>query len=172
MLAGKSEVENIEKLTCEHETATTKLSELEEEKSTLEREARDMHVRESEHEAYESQAQELRRRIAKTNGEIGEVRKQIAEDDRTLEGRVGMDGFAERERAQMDRIQVLRRQIAEAQRLEESNREVEFALRTVEGDLNTKRNDLDRSLVESCELATVRQPSPASSSTAKPSTVS
>jgi exonuclease SbcC len=155
MLASESEVEDIEKLTCEIETATTKLSELEEEKSTLEREARDLHVRESECKAVESQAQDLSRRIAKTNGEIAQVRKQIAEDDRMLEGRARMDGFAERERMLMDRIQALHRQIAEVQKLEASNREVELALRTVEADLNTKRNDLDRSQVESGELATV-----------------
>lgn len=155
LLARESEVENIEKLTGEIETATIKLSELEEEKSTLEREARDLHARESECKAVESQAQELTRRITKTNGEIAQVRKQIAEDDRMLEGRTGVDGFAERERTLMDRIQALHRQIAEAQNLEASNREVELALRTVEADLNTNRNDLDRSQVESDELATV-----------------
>ncbi|HLY61300.1 MAG TPA: AAA family ATPase [Terriglobia bacterium] len=155
VLASASEVENIEKLTGEIETATTKLSELEEEKNALEREARDLHARESECKAVQSQAQELSRRIAKTNGEIAQVRKLIAEDDRMLEGRAGVDGFAERERTLMDRIQDLHRQIGETQNLEASNREVELALRTVETDLNTKRNDLDRSQVESGELATV-----------------
>lgn len=155
MLASESEVENIEKLTCEIETETIKLFEIEEEKSTLERQARELHGRESERKAIESQAQELSRRIAKTNGEIAQVRRQIAEDDRMLEGRTGVDGFADRERTLMDRIQALHRQIAEAQKLEASNREVELALRTVEADLNTKRNDLDRSQVESGELATV-----------------
>ena len=155
MLASESEVENIDKLTCEIETATTRLSDLEEEKSTLERKAQDLHGRESECKAVESQAQELSRRIAKTNGEIAQVRKQIAEDDRMLEGRAGVDEFAERERTLMDRIQTLHRQIAEVQKLEASNREVELGLRAVETDLNAKRNDLVRSQVESDELATV-----------------
>lgn len=155
VLASESEDEDIEKLTVELETISTRLTELEEDESNLEREVRDLHMRESDRKALESQAQELRRRIAKVTGETAELRKQIAQDDRMLEGRTEADSFAERERALTARIQELHRQIAEAQKLEVSNREVELALRMVEADLNAKRNDLERSQVESGELASV-----------------
>jgi DNA repair protein SbcC/Rad50 len=155
VLAREAEVEDVEKLTVELETISTRLSGLEEEKGELEREARDLHARESERKALDSQAQELRRRIAKTDGDIAAVRKQIAEDDRMLDGRTDEDGFADRERTLTNRLQELHRQIAEAQKLEVSNREVELALRVVEADLNAKRNDLKRSQVESGELASV-----------------
>lgn len=155
VLASEAEVEDIAKLTGELETISASLSALEEEKGILEREARDLYARESERKALDSQAQALRRRIAKINGEIAAVREQIAEDDRMLEARTEADSFAERERALTTRLQALHRQIAEAQKFEASNREVELALQVVEADLTAKRNDLKRSQVESGELASV-----------------
>src|SRR5207247_6181871 len=63
--------------------------------------------------------------------------------------------FHERERVVAERIAQIHRQIERAQQLEISNSEAESAVRTVEADLNAKREELKRSRLESSELESV-----------------
>src|SRR5271157_745863 len=155
VLAGGSEVEDVEKLTRELEALGATAHGLDEKKNALEQQAQDLQGRESERKALESQRQELNRQIEKNKAEVAELRKQMADDDHLLAGREKSDAFAERERAVAEEIAALHREIAEAQQAEASNREVETALRTVETDLKTKREERKWSQVESGELASV-----------------
>ena len=111
VLVSESEVDDVEKLGLELEALGSRLQGLEAQKGDLEQQAQELQSRESERRALESQRQELNRRIEKSKGEIAQLRKQIAEDDRLLAGREDTEGFRERERAVAEHIAQLHRQI-------------------------------------------------------------
>jgi len=155
LLAGQSEVCDVESLGVELEALGSRLQGLEAEKGEQERRAQELQGRESERRAFEAQRKELHKRIEKSKGEIAQLRKQIGEDEQLLAGRDGPDGFEEREQAVGEKIAKLHRQIEETQQLEVSNSEVKTALRAIEADMNMKQGDLNRSRAESEELDSV-----------------
>ncbi len=66
-----------------------------------------------------------------------------------------MSDLAGRQTALSARIEELHAQIAAAQELEITNREVEMTLRNLETELGAKQNEAERSRIESGELSSV-----------------
>lgn len=155
VLAGESEVGDVEALGLELEALGFRLLGLEAQKGEQERRGQELRGHESERRALEARREELNGRIDKSKGEVAQLRKQIDEDERLLAGREGLDGLQERERAVGETIAQLHRQIEETQHLEASNSEAETALRAIEADMIMKRRDLNRSRAESEELESV-----------------
>ena len=93
--------------------------------------------------------------MGRVEARIADLLRQIEEDQRRLADQSEVADVAQRAQNLSARAEELHRRVEEAQTLEVSNREAEGVARSVEADLKTKGDQLERSRVESAELATV-----------------
>jgi exonuclease SbcC len=99
----------------------------------------------------ETQKQKLR----KTDAEIAETNRQVAEDENLLAGKKDLTDLTEREKSLATRIEELHRQIQEIQGLETSNRETERTVQALDAELRNNGAEIERLRVEREELAVV-----------------
>ena len=155
LLSTASQVEDIDELAQELERLGARLQELEQEKDRVEAKHRELQGREIERKSLESRRQELSVQVDRVEARIADLRKQIEEDQRRLTDQREVADVAQRVQNLNVRAEELHRRVEEVQALEASNREADGLARSVEADLKTKRDKLERSRVESAELATV-----------------
>jgi exonuclease SbcC len=155
LLSTASQVEDIDELAQQLEKLGARLQELEREKSNVEEEQRELQGREIERKSLESRRQELCGQVDRVEARIADLRRQIEEDQRKLADPREVADVGQRAQNLNARAEELHRRVEEAQALEASNREAEALARSLVADLKTKRDQLERSRVESAELATV-----------------
>ncbi len=155
LLSTASQIEDIDGLMKELETLGARLDELEQLKVRIEDEQRELEGREIERKGLESRRQDLAAQVDALQRKIVTLRKQVEEDERGLADQHEVVDVAQRARNLNERAEELHRRVEEVQAVEASNREGDELSRSVEADLKTKRDKLERSRVESVELDSV-----------------
>ena len=155
LLSTASQAESIDELAQQLERLGARLQELEQQKGRVEEEQRELQGREIERKSLEARRQELSTQVAGVEARIAGLRRQIDEDQRRLADQREIADVAQRAQGLNARADELHRQVEEVQAIEALNREADALAKSVEADLKTKRDNLERSQVESAELDTV-----------------
>ena len=155
LLSTASRLENIDELVKELETLEARLQKHEQQRGRVELEQRDLQGREIERKSLESRRQDLSGQVDRAEGRIAELRRQVEEDERRLAEQHDVADVAQRTRNLNGRAEELHRRVEEVQAVEASNREADAVARSVEADLKTQRDRLERSRFESVELDSV-----------------
>ena len=132
-----------------------RLQALEQQKGRVEEEQGELQGREIERKSLEARRQELSSQVAGVEARIAGLRRQIDEDQGRLADQREIADVAQRAQGLNARADELHRQVEEVQAIEALNREADALAKSVEADLKTKRDNLERSQVESAELDTV-----------------
>jgi len=155
LLSTASQAESIDELAQQLERLGARLQELEQQKGRVEEEQRELQGREIERKSLEARRQELSTQVAGVEARIAGLRRQVDEDQRRLADQREVVDVAQRAQGLNARADELHRQVEEVQAIEALNREADALAKSVEADLKTKRDNLERSQVESAELDTV-----------------
>jgi DNA repair protein SbcC/Rad50 len=155
LLSTASRVEDVDELVKQLETFEARLQEHEQLRGRVEVEQRDLQGREIERKSLESRRQDLSGQVDRVEGRIAELRKQVEEDERRLKEQHVVADVAQSARNLNARAEELHRRVEEVQAVEASNRETNSLARSVEADLQAKRDEFERSRVESAELDSV-----------------
>ena len=155
LLSTASQVESIDELAQQLERLGARQQALEQQKGLVEAEQGELQGREIERKSLEARRQELFAQIARLEASIADLRKQIDEDQRRLADQCEFADVAQRAQRLNTRAEELHRRVEEVQAVEASNREADALAKSVDVDLKTKRDNLERSQVESAELGTV-----------------
>ena len=155
LLSMASQAESIDELAQQFERLGARLQELEQQKGRVEEEQGELQGREIERKSLEARRQELSSQVAGVEARIAGLRRQIDEDQRRIADQREVTDAAQRAQGLNARAEELHRQVEEVQAAEESNRQAGALAKSVEVDLKTKRDNLERSRVESAELDTV-----------------
>jgi len=155
LLSTSFQVDDIDELARELERLGARLQELEEQKGQAEDEQQNLKVREIEGKNLELRRQDLSAQAARLDRRIAELRKVIEEDQRRIGEQHDVDDAAQRAQGLNARAEQLHRRVDQVQAQEAANREAGGLVRSIEHDLETNRDKLERSRVESAELDSV-----------------
>jgi exonuclease SbcC len=134
---------------------SSRLENLEAEKRAAQQRVLELQARDANRKPLLAEVETLRQRLRKTDAEIAETKRLVANDEGLLAGKKDLTGLQQRGASLAAHIEELHRQIREIQGLETSNRETERIVQALDAELRVNLGELERLQVEHEELAVV-----------------